>query len=324
MPKTLVEAIRYFSDPKKCMEFMIPLRWPDGVVTCFHCGSKEQHSFIATKNAWMCKSCRKRFSIKMGTILEDSKLGLDKWLVAIWLLTNAKNGISSWELHRSIGVTQKTAWFMLQRIRMAFHVGSFDKKLAGIVEVDETYIGGKARNMHKDKREERIKGRGPTGKVVVMGLLERKGEVRTKVVRDIKRKTLQDHIQEHVERGSEVHTDSLASYEGLDPDYVHNVINHAEAYVNGHIYTNGLENYWSLLKRAITGTYTSCEPFHLFRYLDEQSFRFNNRQGTDEDRFLLATKSVSGKRLKYKTLIGEDGPSTDIPKPNRGRKKNSQ
>lgn len=243
----------------------------------------------------------------MGTVFEDSKIRFDKWLVAMWMLCNAKNGISSWELHRALGVTQKTAWFMLQRLRMAFHVGSFDKKLVGVVEADETYIGGKARNMHKSKKE-KIKGRGTVGKVIVMGLLERKGEVRTQVIADIQRQTLHDHIDFHVEKGAEIHTDELASYKGLDPDYVHNVIVHAERYVDGNVHTNSIENFWSLLKRTIGGTYTSVEPYHLFRYLDEQSFRFNNRKGTDQDRFVLAMKSINGKRLTYKHLIGDDTP----------------
>lgn len=224
----------------------------------------------------------------------------------MWLLTSAKNGISSWELHRALGVTQKTAWFLLQRLRFAFHVEIFDRKLTGIVEADESYVGGKARNMHLDKRQEKIKGRGASGKTVVMGLLERKGEIRTKVIGDIQRETLREQIDFHVERGAEVHTDELSSYRGLDPDYVHKFVNHAERYVDGHVHTNSLENFWTLLKRTIGGTYTSCEPFHLFRYLDEQAFRFNTRKGTDQERFVLAMKSIKDKRLTYRHLIGDD------------------
>ncbi len=268
---------------------------------------------------WECKGCHKQFSVKLGTIFEESRLGMDKWFAAIWMLLNAKNGISSCELARSLGVTQKTAWFMLHRIRLIVHNGTIEKKLSGIVEVDETYIGGKARNMHKDKKEFKIKGRGGSGKAIVMGLLERHGEVRTKVVGDIKRETLQDQIEFHVESGAEVHTDELKSYEGLPAEYIHNVVNHAETYVNGHVSTNGIENFWSLLKRSIEGTYTSCEAFHLFRYLDEQCFRFNTRKLDDVERFEKAMGKVEGKRLTYRRLIGEE--KWENGKPRRGGKK---
>jgi transposase-like protein len=246
----------------------------------------------------------KQFSVKVGTIFEDSPLGLDKWLVAGWLLANSKNGISSHEMARHLGVTQKTSWFMMHRLRRAMQTGTFEK-LSGEVEADETFIGGKARNMHKKKREEKIQGRGASGKVAVMGLLERHGEVRTKVVPDTKKRTLQVEVRENVEPGSELYTDALKSYQGLDPEYVHQVIDHAEKYVEGKIHTNGLENFWSLLKRCFHGTYVSVEPFHLFRYLDEEAFRFNERDGQDADRFRKALWSVAGQRLTYSELTGE-------------------
>lgn len=233
-------------------------------------------------------------------------MGLDKWIAAIWMIANCKNGVSSYEIHRSIGVTQKTAWFMMHRIRLAMQSGTFEK-LSGEVEADETFIGGKARNMHKSKREEKIAGRGYSGKVAVMGLLERHGEVRTRVVPDTRARTLQVEVRENVEPGSEVHTDALRSYRGLDSEYIHNVVDHAERYVDGHVHTNGLENFWSLLKRGIKGTYVSVEPYHLFRYLDEQAFRFNNREGNDAGRFVRAANSVSGKRLTYAKLTGKAG-----------------
>ena len=303
-PRTLVEAIRYFSDPDTCLAFMIPLRWPDGI-RCPRCES-ESHTFIATRRLWKCKACKKQFSVKVGTIMEDSPIGLDKWLIAIWMIANAKNGISSYEIHRSIGITQKSAWFLLHRIRLAMQTGTF-QKLAGQVEVDETFIGGKARNMHKSRRAEKIKGRGPVGKIVVMGLLERHGEVRTRVVADRGGETLQGGVRDHVEPGSEVYTDALASYAGLDPEYVHQVIDHAEKYVDGVVHTNGIENFWSLLKRCVRGTYVSIEPFHLFRYLDEEAFRFNTRKDNDSARFINVVRSVSGKRLAYARLIGDAG-----------------
>lgn len=300
-PKTLLEAVRYFSDPDVTLQFVAEMRWPDGRI-CPNCGGKD-HSFLATRRIWKCKSCKRQFSVKQGTIFEDSPIGLDKWLLAIWLIVNAKNGVSSYEIHRAIGVTQKTAWFMGHRIRLALQVGSFDSKIGGEVEVDETFIGGKARNMHKGARK--AKGRGAAGKSIVMGLLERHGEVRVKVVENTKRKTLQPIIREHVEPGSEVFTDALASYDGLSPEFVHGVIDHAECYAKGKIHTNGLENFWSLTKRAIKGTYVSIEPFHLFRYMDEEAYRFNSRKDRDYTRFQDAVESIKGKRLRYKTLIGE-------------------
>ena len=302
-PQTLQQAIIYFANQDTCVQFVAQIRWPDGKPVCPKCDGKE-HSYLTTRRVWKCKVCKKQFSVKVGTIFEDSPLGLDKWLAAIWMIANDKNGISSYEIHRGLGITQKTAWFMMHRIRLAMQTGTFEK-LSGQVEADETFIGGKARNMHSDKRKAKIKGRGATGKVVVMGVLERHGEVRASVVPDRKRVTLHGEIRKHVVKGSELFTDELASYLGLDAEYVHQVINHAEKYVDGHVHTNGMENYWSLLKRTIKGTYVSVEPFHLFRYLDEQAFRFNGRKGKDRDRFLDVANSVSGRRLMYKQLIGE-------------------
>ena len=307
-PKTLVEAIRYFSDPDKCLNFLVPLLWPDGI-TCPRCESAN-HSFISTRRLWKCKGCKKQFSVKVGTIMEDSPLGLDKWLTGMWLITNAKNGISSHEVGRAIGITQKSAWFLLHRIRLAMQNGTFGK-LKGEVEVDETFIGGKARNMHKDKRAEKIHGRGATGKAIVIGVLERDGEVRTKVIPNTKRGTVQAHVRQHVEPGSLVCSDALPSYAGLSPDYVHEAVDHAVEYVRGNIHTNGLENFWSLLKRMLRGTYVSVEPFHLWRYLDEEAFRFNERKhadGTvkkDGERFVDVAGAMGGKRLTYKKLTGK-------------------
>ena len=302
VPQTLVDAIHYFSDPDVCLCFVVELRWPDGV-TCPRCDGKDVR-FLEKRRIWECKAKhpRKQFSVKVGTIFEDSALSLDKWLAAIWMIANAKNGISSYEIHRALGITQKSAWFVLHRIRLAMQTGTF-AKLSGEVEVDETYIGGKARNMHPGKRK--AKGRGTVGKAVVMGLLERHGEVRTEVVPDIVRGTLHEKVKSHIEGGSTIYTDELASYNGLEAEYAHLVINHAEAYVKGNVHTNGMENFWSLLKRGIKGTYVSVEPFHLFRYLDEEAFRFNTRRDNDAGRFLRVAASVAGKRLEYRNLIGE-------------------
>src|SRR6266700_7036033 len=301
-PKTLQQAILYFSDADNCINFLSQMRWPNGV-ECPMCASKEL-SYLTTRRLWKCKACKKQFSVKVGSIMEDSPIGLDKWLAGIWLIANAKNGISSYEIHRSLGITQKSAWFLLHRIRKAMQDNSLGK-LSGHVEVDETFIGGLARNMHKSKRT-RLSRTGFIGKVAVMGLLERHGgEVRTIVVPDTQRATLQPKVREHVEQGANIFSDAHAAYTGLDDAYVHNVINHAETYVRGNIHTNGIENFWALLKRSIKGTYVSVEPFHLFRYLDEQAFRFTSRRGNDGERFQRVTEQIVGKRLTYAELTGK-------------------
>lgn len=307
-PETLLEAVTYFSNPDVALAFVANLRWPDGEQVCPRCGVIREHYYLKTRRVWKCRDCHKQFSVKLGTIFEDSPIGLSKWLPAMWMLVNCKNGISSYELARGIGVTQKTAWFMLHRIRLAMQSDSFDK-MDGEVEVDESYIGGKARNMHREKKKRVITGTGGMSKVAVMGLLERHGkngsQVRTHVVQTIRKPELQSRIREHVERGAEVFTDRLRSYDGLGSDYAHDVIDHAECYAKGKVHTNGLENFWSLVKRALNGTYISVEPFHLFRYLDEQAFRFNNRKNTDRGRFLHALASILHKRLTYHELTGK-------------------
>jgi transposase-like protein len=306
-PKTLQEAIVYFSTPENCIDYIANRRWPKGVI-CPTCGS-DKVSFLKNQMRWQCSSRhpKRQFSVKVGTIFEDSPLGLDKWLPCVWLVTNCKNGISSWEIHRALGVTQKTAWFMLHRVRLA-HQGKNGGKLDGQVEVDESFIGGKSRNMHKGIREKRIKARGPFGKAVVMGLLERHGEVRAHAVPDTSQKVLQGHIKDNVHIGADVFTDAHPGYFGVEESYAHGVIDHAEAYVNGQIHTNGLENFWSLLKRGLNGTYVSVEPFHLFRYVHEQAFRHNNRRDmNDLDRFSKAVSQIVGKRLTYAELTGKVG-----------------
>jgi len=305
-PKTLIEAIKYFANSKNSLDFMASIRWPDGKACCPDC-AKSNAGFLESRSIWKCRECGRQFSVKVGTIFEESPLGFDKWLPAFWMIVNAKNGISSCELARALGVTQKTAWFMLHRIRLAVQDGSLCG-FAGNVEVDETFIGGKARNMHKRKRK--AKGTGPVAMTPVMGLLERTTDKKSsrvilKVVKNVKKPELQATVRENVEKGSELHTDALKSYQGLAEDYTHNVIDHAVCYAKGHVHTNGLENFWSLLKRMLKGTYVSVEPFHLFRYLDEQSFRFNERENTDSGRFLKGILGVIGKRIKYLKLIGQ-------------------
>jgi transposase-like protein len=302
LPETLIEAIVYFSDIDVCTEFVAALRWPDGPV-CDRCGGMD-HSYLTTRRLWKCRACKRQFSVKVGTIFEDSPLPLTKWLPAVWLIANSKNGISSHELGRALGITQKSAWFMLHRIRLALQAGSFDK-IDGIAEVDETFIGGKARNMHKDVRARKITGTGGKDKAVVVGALERGGKVRATVVQDRTAPTLQGYVRENVEQGATVYTDSLNSYTGLDRDYEHATVDHAVAYVEGQVHSNGIENFWSLLKRGLHGTYVSVEPYHLFRYLDERVFTFNTRDLTDLGRFAAALGSIGDRRLTYKALTGK-------------------
>src|SRR5581483_7670713 len=253
-------------------------------------------------------------SIKVGTIMEDSPISLDKWLPVLWLIANCRNGISSWEIHRALGVTQKTAWFLLHRVRLAMQDEKKGGKLSGEIEVDETFIGGKARNMHKSVKAKKLEGKGggAVGKIGVQGLLQRGGNIRVHVINDSTYGTLVPNVEENVETGTHVYTDELKSYFGLQADYAHDVINHTEAYVNGQIHLNGLENFWSLLKRGLGGTYVSVEPFHLFRYVDEQAFRYNHRKNADgtkmseADRFSALCAQIVGRRLTYKQLTGKE------------------
>ncbi len=284
---------------------MMQLRWPDGV-KCPYCGSIKL-TYLAKNRVWKCYSGhpKPKFSLKTGTIFEDSPLGLDKWLPALWLVVNCRNGISSCELARDLGVTQKTAWFMAHRLRMALKDGGFELA-SGEFEVDESFIGGLARNMHKNKKA-KITGTGGAGKAIVMGVLDRNTKkVRLRHIANTQASTLQGFVREHIKGGSYIFSDAWLGYHGLDREYVHNVIDHAETYVRGNVHTNGIENFWSLLKRGLKGTYISVEPFHLFRYLDEQAFRFNNRKGGEFDRFSRALAQITDKRLTYEHLTGKD------------------
>lgn len=299
----LMQAVKHFADPMVCLETVSQAKWSNGP-ECPRCESKKL-SFLKTRLMWTCLDCRKQFSVKVGTIFEDSAIGLDKWLCAMWMVANCKNGGSSYEVARALEVTQKTAWLMLHRIRYAMHHGTINK-MTGSVEADETFIGGKARNIHAWKRGQKIHGRGPDGKAIVFGLLDREAKkVRICVVDRRRKNDLQAEIRSKVTVGSALYTDALKSYDGLD-DYAHKIVDHAEAYVDANVHTNCLENFWSLLKRSIRGTYVSVEPFHLFRYLDEQSFRFDERKNGDRERFTKVLNSISGKRLTWDVLTCQE------------------
>lgn len=312
LPETLQEAIQFFSDPDVATEFLRDIRWPDGV-ECPTCGSKEV-IYLKNQRRWKCRSNhpKQQFSAKVGTIFEDSPIGLDKWLPAAWLIMTCKNGISSYELSRDLGVTQKTAWFLLHRVRLAMQAESF--KLSGEIEGDETFIGGKVRNMHKrSKRKIEAMNDGNWGKTVVLGLLERKGHVRAMVAPNRKTRHVHSHVLQNVEPGSALYTDEADVYKQLNGEFVHAFVNHLSQYVEGRVHINGLENFWSLLKRTLGGTYVSVDPLHLFRYLDEQCFRYNFRKLTDGERFLILIAQVIGRRLTYAQLVGKEETETYRP-----------
>jgi transposase-like protein len=307
-PKTLLDAVKFFANYENCRRFMVEARWPDCIVRCPTCNS-DHVTYMVNTRRWKCygKHPRAQFTLKVGTIFEDSAIPLEKWLPALWLIVSCKNGISSYEVARGLGVTQKTAWFMMHRLRLALRTGPFFK-MHGEIEVDETFIGGKARNMHADKRDKEIKGRGAVGKAAVLGFLRRGGEVRAQVVPNRRKHTLETMVRNHVAPNAVVYTDALPSYEDLDNEFIHQVVDHAVEYVRGRVHTNGLENFWSLLKRGIKGTYVSVEPFHLARYLDEETFRYNNRDNKeigDAGRFEAALAQIVGKRLTYDELTGK-------------------
>jgi transposase-like protein len=319
-PKTLQQAIQYFSDEQTCINAVAMMRWPDGP-RCPDCHFEDAKNpyYLKTQKRWKCRTCRRQFSVKVETIFEDSPVPLQKWLPALWMLVSCKNGVSSYEIHRALDVSQKTAWFMLHRLRLALKAKDLGFKLGGKdsggVEVDETFVGGKLRNMHRDRRarfaSEQGHTGGSTGKTIVVGMLDRnERKIRAQVVPNVKRETLQNAVLKNVKYGSKVYTDNAVPYDRLDWHYVHEVVNHAEEYVRGQVHTNGLENFWSLLKRNLRGTYVAVEPFHLERYVDEQVFRYNNRATkdnplNDSDRFLLALSQVAGKRLTFAELTGK-------------------
>lgn len=318
-PKTLQQAIVYFGDPERCFEYAKKLRWPDGKVVCPRCG-EAKNSFVKTRKLWFCYACKRQFTIKVHTIMEDSPIGLDKWMVAFWLLANAKNGISSHELGRTVGVTQTTAWFMLQRIREVMKLHKADNtKIGGTgseVEADETFVGGRVKNMHRSRRVRFAAEEGftsaATGKTIVQGILDRNlRKVRAKVVPNVTRETLQNEILRNVKYGSTVYTDSAVAYDsGMQRRFVHDVVNKTESYVKGRVHVNGMENFWALLKRSLHGTYVAVEPFHLSRYVDEQVFRYNHRKDgdrklTDADRFAAVMSEVLNRRLTYSQLTGK-------------------
>jgi transposase-like protein len=323
-PQTLQQAIQFFGDYENCRQFMIAVRWADGKVRCPYCDS-EHVTYLEKARLYRCyeKHPKQKFSLKIGTVFEDSPVPLEKWLPATWLLANCKNGISSYEIASDIGVTQKSAWFMMHRIRLAMQTGTF-AKMGGPgseIESDETFVGGKAKNMSakrrsqfKIARETSMGDAALVNKTAVWGLLDREQrKVRATVVPKVNRASLQTAVLDQVAAGSKIYTDEAKVYRSLPKEYTHEFVNHIERYVNGQVHTNGLENFWSLLKRGLNGTYIAVEPFHLHRYLDEQMFRYNNRKDdtgrklTAAERFGLVLSQIVGKRLTFAEVTGKVG-----------------
>lgn len=325
---TLQEAVIYFSDADRCEELFHELRWPNGRPRCTHCDASgrigEAFGKIIRKTGkrlLKCRTCQKQFSATKDSVFEASHISLDKWLLATWLIANCKNGCSSYELGRAIPsrdrkgrpceTPQKTAWFMFHRIRAAMEVVEEETgKWIGPVEADATYVGGKAANMHKARRGQIIRGRGAVGKAIVHGLLQRTAQespsrVSAAVVASDDAATLVPAVRRRVRYGATVYTDAAASYGELCITHWHKAVDHARAYAIGQIHTNGLENFWSLLKRTIGGTYISVAPFHLQRYVAEQAFRFNHRKLGNVDRFAMVLRSIGGKRLTWRKLTAE-------------------
>ncbi len=312
IPTSLIEAIRTYSDEQTCIDAIAQMRWADGKPVCPKCNAAEgdrKHYWLATQRRWKCYACKKQFSVKVGTIFEDSPIGLDKWLTALWLLVNCKNGVSSYEVSRDLKISQKAAWFVLQRLRHVLKDTTVTP-MRGPVEADESFHGGKPKNMHRSRRLRLNAGaRGFTDKTAVFGMLDRETrQVRAQVVPNVKRETLQKAILDGVGSGTTIYTDGWSGYDQLkNSGFVHETVNHMNEYVRGQVHTQAIENFWSLLKRGLNGTYVAVEPYHMDRYLDEQMFRFNNRIGhNDSTRFLKALSQVVNRRLTYAELTGKE------------------
>lgn len=299
--KSLYDLFEAFPDEEACVNHLEQLRWPGGVI-CPLCGSSRKIYKVTRSHGYKCGDCEKQFSVRKGTIFEESRLPLRKWFAAAWLLTSNRKGISSTQLAREIGVTQKTAWFMLGRLReVAGVMGDFGGPMDGEIEADETYIGGKEKNKHADKKTK--KGRGTVGKQAVVGLASRDGKVKAQTTPDTTSKEIHEFVINNVNFGSTLYTDDFRSYLGLH-GYNHETVRHSVGeYVKGKAHTNNIESFWALLKRGYIGVFHHFSAKHLHRYVAEFETRWNMTGYNEDERLNSILESTSGLRLTYKELI---------------------
>ena len=307
IPETMIEAVRQFADAEKAHDFGVQMRWPTGVACPLECGSVKV-SYMPKRRRWYCNDCKGQFTAKVGTIFEDSPIGFDKWLPAIWLISSNRNGISSYEIARALKVTQKTAWFMMHRIRTALESDD-TTPLTGTVEADEAYIGGSWEKMNR-KRRARVEATGKTArasKAAVFGMVQRGGKVRAFAVDDTQHRTLLPKLRASIHHDATLYTDKSSLYTHANEFFLHHsaVDHHLEEWVRGNVHTNNIECFWAVLKRTIGGTYIHVNPRHLDRYLAEQVFRFDERENQDGPRFVKATKRADGRRLTYRGLTAK-------------------